>query len=135
MSATPLTDAAEKAYVVYTSNPPDGLWQELQDGGNEATSEWIAKAPPNGWKYARTLELRCQELEKEVQYLKSSECEAAWCDRWKNLCAQNEQLREALDKVGFRCAGNALTKAEATHISNFILQTLSQSTPTERKEG
>jgi len=37
------------------------------------------------------------EREKEIAFLKSSACEAAWCERWKNLCSERDQLRAQRD--------------------------------------
>jgi len=67
---TPRTDAAElEAFIGVTAF----------DGSD------LEKA----FNFART-------LEREVEFLKSAECEAAWCDRWKVICAENESLRQKL---------------------------------------
>jgi hypothetical protein len=60
---TPRTDEAERAYVNYTSNPPDGIWTELKKGKDDDIAQsFLKNAPPNGWKTARQLELGNQEL-------------------------------------------------------------------------
>ena len=42
------------------------------------------------------LETELAEARKEVEFLQSKECEAAWCDRWKKICAEKNELESQL---------------------------------------
>lgn len=55
-SETPRTDAAEKAFKEYTQNQPDNLWRSMAEGDMEPAKDWVAKAPPHNWEFARILE-------------------------------------------------------------------------------
>ena len=118
---TPRTDAAKQAFADYTSNPPDGIWIELRDGGDTIQSAFIKNAPPDGWKTSAQLELdltaahqRIEKLEGAIilatGFLKELSC--PYCEPNK-ACVRCVDWKEALKALATTKGPNENTKKDS----------------------
>jgi DNA repair exonuclease SbcCD ATPase subunit len=157
MSETPRTDEARQLatnrsgiHEIVLIDFARTLERELNAAKAEAEhyrTEWALEKIPTTvdavereeWRQERdSLRQQLEEAKKEVERLNSKECEAAWCDRWKRLCAErnslaadNARLREALESIEAYCQSDISYNSQDIHHINSIAQDAVSTPPSE----
>ena len=95
------TDAAERARQEYVEKVPDGLWNELKDGGYSITKDWLKNAPPDGWEFARQLERELNQWKEDAERLATElHCYTQWVTKRSihEALSLHEQLMKGTKK-------------------------------------
>lgn len=96
---TPTPETDKRIGIISNgSNIVDASWARQLEQELDEARRLITLLEDTPETYAELLQERDQ-LRKDLEFLKSKECEAAWCERWKRLCEENTQLRKVCDEL------------------------------------